>query len=220
MKHFFYFDLDNMDIIFLKSVVGLVFSEKKPEDVFFKFYSSNMKNSFFEKSGFINKDVDFVFSVFDAEGKKVFGKEAVDRVVSMDVMRDLACNSPLSVNFVSNDYDFYGTLLLLERFFEKNISKSFVFGSENLKIPSIKSEISFVKIGICNKKNDLRKALVDEVNRLGLKFNGYNSTDIYLDLLKNGIDVKDYIGNSSLSLFMKNEFPPKTKGSSEMGLGG
>lgn len=203
MKDLFYFDLDNLDDIFLRSVFDAVFMKKQCNDLLFKFYSSDLKKCFFCKNDFGAEFPDLSFSVFDIGGRKIFGKEAVDRVVSMDVMNDVASGNASSINFISNDYDFYGSLLLIEKFFGSGVEKGFIYEKGKLRIPDVKSDISVLAINTRDKKNELRSKLIDEISKLSIRYDGYNSTEIYALLLNGGVDVKKHIGNNSLNTFLK-----------------
>lgn len=205
MKNFFYFDLDNLDNVFLEKVFGSIFDELDCGDVFFKFYSSDLKKSFFNKDSFYDNFPSVNFSVFDLGGRKIFGKEAVDRVVSMDVISDISSSDIGNVGFVSNDYDFYGSLLLVEKFFCGEMKKCFIYEKGRLNMPGVKSDISVLAINTKDRRDELKKELSSEISKLDIKYNGDNAVEIYSLLMRGGVDVKKYIGNNSLGSFLKKE---------------
>lgn len=207
MKSFFYFDLDNIDNVFLGCVLEAIFKNREQNEVFLKFYSSDLKKSFFSKELFGDRHPSVEFSVFDLGGRKIFGKEAVDRVVSMDVMNDISSLPVDGIGFVSNDYDFYGTLLFVDKVFCIDLDKCFFCDKGRLNIPNIKSGISILEVNTKDKRKELKIGLANEISKLGVRYNGNNSVEMYSALAAKGVDVKKHIGNNSFSLFLKTEYP-------------
>lgn len=208
---YFYLDLDNIDPLFFSEIVDDLSREafNPKTEIVTKVYTSDLKKSYLstddeKKYNKIN------LQIFDLSGSKKFGKEAVDRLVSMDVVSDLIKKSPSDISFASNDYDFYGTLLFLDRFFEGiEVSREFIYSKDKKDLGIVSSEIKVRAVSTGDKKRDLEGELAHHVAELGLAFDGRNSTEIYIGLHKKGVFVKDYIGNKSFTGFLNKITNPR-----------
>lgn len=208
---YFYLDLDNIDPLFFHEIMNELSKEAfdPKTEIVTKVYSSDLKKSYLS-AGDEEKYNKINLQIFDLSGTKKFGKEAVDRLVSMDVVSDLIKKSPSDVSFASNDYDFYGTLLFLDRFFEGvEVSREFIYSKDKADLGIRSSEIKIRAVSCGEKKKDLEVELARHVDALGLPFDGKNSTEIYIGLHKNGVNVKDYIGNKSFTGFLNKMEKPK-----------
>lgn len=202
---YFYLDIDNIDPILFSEIVSYL-SEQAHDpktEIVTKIYSSDFKKTYLSSEN-ISKYNKINLEIIDLSGSKKFGKEAVDRLVSMDVMSDIIKNSPTDVSFASNDYDFYGTLLFLDRFFEDiDVRREFIYSKDKANLNISSSKITIKAMSTNDKKMDLESELGGHLRRLGLNFNGRNSTEIFVELHKNGVFVRDYIGNKSFTGFLK-----------------